>query len=317
MDERLQNLIWVEKWRPGTIDECILPESIKQTFKDFIKSKSIPNLLLYGGPGVGKTTIAKALLNELNCDYIIINGSMNGNIDTLRNEIKDFASTVSLFKEGRKFVILDESDYLNPSSTQPSLRNFMEEYSKNCGFILTANYKNRIIEPLHSRLVNIDFTFDAKEAQKIKVGFFKRLKHILKEENVEFEEEVLVQLIQKFYPDMRRTLNELQRYAASGKIDSGILINVLDENFNELVKILKGKKFNDMRKWVAENVHLDTNAIIRKIYDKSSTLLTPQSIASIVLLASKYQYQAAFVADQEINITAFLTEFMVEAEWLS
>lgn len=315
LNEKLKNLILVEKYRPQKIKDCILPDHIKSTFADFVRKNEVPNLLLFGGPGVGKTTIAKALMNELDCDYIVINGSMNGNIDTLRNEIKDFASSVSLFKQGRKFVIIDEADYLNANSTQPSLRNFMEEYSKNCGFILTCNYKNRLIEPLHSRLVAIDFNFTADETKKLKLDFYQRLQFILDQENIEYDPQAIIALIKKFYPDMRRIINEVQRYGASGKIDSGILVNIGDENIDKLVDILKQKKFNDMRKWVAENSHLDSNIMIRKLYDKSSTLLVPQSFATIVLLCSKYQYQAAFVVDQEINTVAFLTEFMMEAEF--
>jgi DNA polymerase III delta prime subunit len=313
--EELQSLVWVEKYRPQIIDDCILPEQLKKTLKDFLTKGQLPNLLFHGGPGVGKTTAAKALLRALGCDYIVVNGSLHGNIDTLRNEIKDFASSVSLFGTGRKYVIIDEADYLNANSTQPSLRNFVEEYSKNCGFILTCNYKNRLIEPLHSRFVGVDFTVSPGEVDKLKVQFFKRICAILNNENVTYDKNVLVNLIKKHFPDMRRIINELERYAAGGTIDSGILVNVLDENFDKLTKILQEKKFNDMRKWVAENAHLDTTSLIRKIYDKSSDTLEPQSVAAILLICAKYQYWAAFVADQEINTAAFLTEFMMEANW--
>jgi DNA polymerase III delta prime subunit len=316
LSETLKNALWVEKYRPQKIEDCILPDDLKKTFRGFVDKGNIPNLLLHGGPGIGKTTVARAMLRELDADYIVVNGSLNGNIDTLRNEIKDFASSVSLFKSGRKYVILDEADYLNANSTQPSLRNFMEEYSKNCGFILTCNYKNRIIEPLHSRLVGVDFSSSPKEVDMLKLQFFKRLKFILENEGIEYDKNVLIELIKKHFPDMRRIINEVERYSANGKIDSGVLLNFMEENFSKLVNILKDKKFNEMRKWVAENSHLDTNDIIRKVYDSADGLLTPQSIAAIVVLAARYQYWAAFVVDSEINVTSFLTEFMVEAVWL-
>ena len=234
------DFLWVEKYRPKSINNAILPTNLKATFQQFVDQQNIPNLILTGRAGVGKTTVARAMLEELQCDYIIINGSMNGNIDTLRNEIRDFASSVS-FSGGRKYVILDEADYLNPNSTQPALRNFMEEYSKNCGFILTCNFKNRIIEPLHSRCSVIEFKIETEEKPKMASQFFKRVCNILKDEGIEFEPKVIVEVITKFFPDWRRVLNELQRYSATGRIDSGILVNFSEENLKALVELLKTK----------------------------------------------------------------------------
>ncbi|MFB5634939.1 MAG: AAA family ATPase, partial [Candidatus Nitrosomaritimum aestuariumsis] len=265
----MENLLWCEKYRPQTVDDCILPNELKNTFKKFVKDEKIPNLLLSGRPGVGKTTIAKAMLNECGFDSMIINGSMNGNIDTLRNDILNYASTVSLLGT-RKYVILDEADYLNPNSTQPALRNFMEEFSENCGFILTCNFKNRIIEPLHSRCSIVDFNIPSKEKPKLAGEFFKRVKNILTTENIEWEDKVIAELIQKHFPDWRRILNELQRYSSTGKIDSGILVNFSDDNFSELVKHLKEKNFNKMRKWVGSNSDIEHTVIYRKLYDFAS-----------------------------------------------
>jgi replication factor C small subunit len=317
LSQDLRDIVWVEKYRPQTIEDCILPEALKETFRGFVKKGNLPNLLLHGGPGIGKTTVARAMLRELDSDYIVVNGSLNGNIDTLRNEIKDFASSVSLFKAGRKYVILDEADYLNANSVQPALRNFMEEYSKNCGFILTCNYKNRIIEPLHSRLVGVDFSSSPKEVDQLKFQFFKRLKFILENERVAYDKAVLVELIKKHFPDMRRVINEVERYSANGAVDSGILVSLLDDNFARLVSALKDKKFNEMRKWVAENSHLDTADVIRKVYEAADGLMTPQSIAAFIILAQKYLYQSAFSSDSEITTSAFLTETMIETEWLA
>ncbi len=309
------DFLWVEKYRPHKIEDCILPESLKATFSEFVKQGNIPNLLLTGSQGTGKTTVARAMCEELGLDYIEINGSMNGGIDTLRTEIKNFASTVS-FTGTRKMVILDEADYLNAQSTQPALRNFMEEFSKNCGFILTCNFKNRIIEPLHSRCSIIEFKIPSSQKPKLAAQFHKRACGILEQEGIEFDKAVVAEVVTKHFPDWRRVLNELQRYSVTGKIDSGILSNLGEENFKGLVDLLKNKRFNDMRKWVAENLDTEPTAFFRKFYDLSSTYMKPNSIPQLILLLGRYQYQSAFVADQEINTVAFLTEVMVDAEWV-
>jgi DNA polymerase III delta prime subunit len=306
--------LWTQLYRPRKIEDCILPKSLKDTFQEFVKQGNVPNLLLCGTQGTGKTTVARALCEELGFDVLEINGSMNGGIDTLRNEIKNFASTIS-FSGSRKAVILDEADYLNAQSTQPALRNFMEEFSKNCAFILTCNFKNRIIEPLHSRCSVIEFKIPQKEKQSLAAQFYKRVLHILKEENIEFEPAVVAQLITTHFPDWRRVLNELQRYSATGKIDTGILTNLKDESFKVLIDALKERNFNSMRKWVGENSDTEPSAFFRKFYDSAHNYMTAKSIPPLVLLLAKYQYQAAFVADQEINTSAFLTEIMIDAEW--
>jgi DNA polymerase III delta prime subunit len=310
----LQDFLWVEKYRPKKVADTILPDDLKQTFQQFVNNKEIPNLILAGGPGIGKTTIAKAMLEEIGCSYIVINGSMNGNIDTLRNEIKNFASTVS-FSGGRKYVILDEADYLNPQSTQPALRNFMEEFSANCGFILTCNFLNRIITPLHSRCSVIQFKINKADRPKLATQFFGRVMKILKTENIEFDPKVLPELIMKFFPDWRRVLNELQRYSATGKIDSGILANVKDVSLKNLASALKEKDFSTMRKWVVENLDNDPAAIFRNIFDTANEHLQPNSIPQLVILLADYQYKSAFVTDQEINLVAFLTEVMASCEF--
>jgi DNA polymerase III delta prime subunit len=309
------DFLWVEKYRPHKIEDCILPESLKATFSEFVKQGNIPNLLLTGSQGTGKTTVARAMCEELSLDYIEINGSMNGGIDTLRTEIKNFASTIS-FTGTRKMVILDEADYLNAQSTQPALRNFMEEFSKNCGFILTCNFKNRIIEPLHSRCSIIEFKIPSSQKPKLASQFHKRACGILEQEGIEFDKAVVAEVVTKHFPDWRRVLNELQRYSVTGKIDSGILSNLGEENFKGLIDLLKNKRFNDMRKWVAENLDTEPTAFFRKFYELSSTYMKPNSIPQLVLLLGRYQYQSAFVADQEINTVAFLTEVMVDAEWV-
>ena len=309
----MEEVLWVEKYRPKSIDDCILPTSLKETFSEMVDKKQIPNLLLSGGPGVGKTTVAKAMLESLNCDYIVINGSMNGNIDTLRNEIKDFASTIS-FTTTRKFVILDEADYLNAQSTQPALRNFMEEYSKNCGFILTCNFKNRIIDPLHSRCSVVEFKIDKNDKPKLASNFMKRVDHILTSENVKYDKKVVAQMIMNYFPDWRRVINELQRYSVVGKIDVGILSNFGDDSVNKLIGFLKNKQFENMRKWVAEN-EIDTTSLFRKLYDLSSKVMKNTSIPQLAITLADYQYKAAFVADHEINLVACLTEVMTDCEF--
>ena len=306
--------IWVEKYRPRTIDDTILPIGLKSTFQQFVDQKNIPNLLLTGRAGIGKTTVARAMLEQLQCDYIIINGSMNGNIDTLRNEIKDFASSLS-FSGGRKYVILVEADYLNPNSTQPALRNFMEEYSKNCGFIMTCNFKNKIIEPLHSRCSVVEFKIDKEDKPKMASQFYKRVCSILDQEGVQYDQKAVVEVITKFFPDWRRVLNELQRYSATGKIDSGILVNFSEENLKGLVELLKVKNFTEVRKWVAENNDIDQSVFFRKLYDTASQYLKTNSIPQLIITLADYQYKAAFVADHEINILACLTEIMAEGEF--
>lgn len=306
----MDNPLWVEKYRPRTVADTILPKKLKETFQSFVKNKSIPNLILSGGAGVGKTTIARAMLEELGCDYIIINGSMNGNIDTLRTEIQQFASTVSLMG-GRKYVILDEADYLNANSTQPALRNFMEEFSKNCGFILTCNFKNRIITPLHSRCSVIDFKLVNGDKPKMAAEFFSRVKNILNTENIEYDDKVLVEVINKYFPDNRRILNELQRYSATGKIDIGILANLGEESVKSLISYMKDKNFTEVRKWVTFNLDNDTSAIFRNLYNIASEYLnSPSDVAQLILILADYQYKAAFVADPEINLTACFCEIM-------
>lgn len=307
----INEFLWTEKYRPKKVCDIILPDSIKKVFQQFVDQKNIPNLILTGTAGVGKTTVARAMLEELGCDYIVINGSMNGNIDTLRNEIMNFASSVSLMG-GRKYVILDEADYLNANSTQPALRNFMEEFSSNCGFILTCNFKSRIIEPLHSRCSVIDFKLQKSDRAEMAKLFMARLSLILKAEDVEFETAALVGLITKFFPDWRRVLNEAQRYSATGKIDSGILVDVKEMSINKLIASMKDKDFTNVRKWVGENSDMETHTLFRKFYDSCVDFLTQDSIPQLILILAKYQYQAAFVADHEINIVSCLLEIMID-----
>jgi len=309
-----QDFLWTEKYRPKTVKDTVLPEELKGTFQQFVDQNNIPNLILSGGPGVGKTTVARAMLEEMGCDYIVINGSMNGNIDTLRNDIRNFASSIS-FTGGRKYVILDEADYLNPQSTQPALRNFMEEFSKNCGFILTCNFKNRIIEPLHSRCSVIDFKYSKNDKVELSRQIFSRVISIMNHENVDHDKQAIAELIMKYVPDWRRVLNELQRYSATGKIDVGILASMSDDSFKELISYLKDKNFTEMRKWVALNTDQDSSELFRKLYDEASKYVKPSSIPSMVITIADYQYKAAFVADQEINITACLTQMMAELTW--
>jgi len=313
----MSDYLWVEKYRPKTIDDCILSEDVKDTFKKFLEQKEIPNLLLSGSQGTGKTTVARALCEELGCDYIIINGSDEGRqIDTLRNQIKNFASTVSITQDANhKVVIIDEADYMNPDSVQPALRNFIESFWKNCRFIFTCNYKNRIIPALHSRCTVIDFKITNGQVRKTAGAFMKRLEDVLTNEGIEFDKKVLAELIQKHYPDFRRTINELQRYSARGKIDSGILFSLSEVNHKELMRALKDKKFNDMRKWVVQNLDKEPSHLFRSLYDILYDHLDAKGIAQAILIIAGYQYKAAFVADQEINMVACLTEIMASCKF--
>ena len=308
------DFLWVEKYRPANIKDAILPESLKQTFQKVVDSGELPNMLFTGTAGLGKTTVARALCNELGCDYILINGSEEGNIDRLRTKIKQFASSVSL-QGGFKVVILDEADYLNPQSTQPALRGFIEEFSNNCRFILTCNFKNRIIEPLHSRCGVYEFNTSKKSMAELCQSFMARCKTILDNEKIEHDDKALAELIIKFAPDWRRVLNELQRYSINGRIDSGIINNLQDKNFDDLFSHLKNKNFKSMRSWVVNNIDTDASAIFRAIYDRMSDKVAPQSIPQLVLLLADYQYKNAFVADHELNVVACLTEVMSDVQF--
>jgi DNA polymerase III delta prime subunit len=305
--------LWVEKYRPKKISECILPDNLKKSFQEMVDSGQIQNLLLSGGPGCGKTTVAKALCNELGCDVIVINCSEDGNIDTLRTKIRNFASTVS-FDGNTKVVILDEFDYSNPQSFQPALRGFIEEFADNCRFVLTCNYKNRIIQPLHSRCTVIDFKFSTDDKMKMCTGFMDRLKMILDAEQIPYDDKVLAKLIVKYFPDFRRLLNELQRYSINGKIDTGILSESGDIVIKDLLKAMKDKDFANVRKWVIVNINNDPVHIFRKIYDGLYENFTASSIPSAILVLADYQYKSAFVADQEINLTACLIQLMMDCE---
>jgi len=303
--------LWVERYRPRTLDECILPDAQKDVFKQFIEAGEIPNMLLCGTAGTGKTTVARALCNELGCDYIVINGSEESGIDVLRTKIKGFASTVS-FEGKPKVVILDEADYLNPNSTQPALRAFIEEFSKNCRFIFTCNFKNRIIAPLHSRTTVVEFKLVNGQKKKMAGLFHKRMMDILKKEKVDYNDKVLAELLMKHFPDYRRVLNELQRYGAGGVIDEGVLSNLAELSTKALVDALRDKDFKKMRQWVANSVDSDPQSVYRKVYD---TLIPKvKQVPQLVLIIADYQYKAAFCADQEINLTACLTEIMANVE---
>jgi DNA polymerase III delta prime subunit len=306
--------LWVERYRPKRISDVILPDVLKNTFIKIVEGKEIPNMLFTGSAGLGKTTVAKALCNELELDYLIVNGSEEGNIDTLRTKIKQFASTVSL-QGGYKVVILDEADYLNAQSTQPALRAFIEEFSNNCRFILTCNFKNRIIEPLHSRCSVYEFNATKKQMVDLAGQFMKRVQTILEAEDIKYNTKVIAELIMKYCPDWRRVLNELQRYSISGNIDSDILNNISDANFNNLFITLKEKDFKKMRQWVANNIDTDFSVIIRNIYDKMETVVDGSSIPQLVLILADYQYKNSFVADHELNAVACLTEVMANVKF--
>jgi DNA polymerase III delta prime subunit len=309
--------LWVEKYRPRTIEDCVLPERLKTTFREFVKNGSIPHLILAGGAGTGKTTVARALCDELNMQHLFLNGSDESGIDTFRMKIKGYASSLSL-TGSKKAIIIDEADYLNPNSIQPALRGAMEEFEDNCRFIFTCNYKNRIIEPLHSRCTVVDYRLKAEEKPKMARDFMRSVEHILKSEGVTFSSKVLAEFIMKYFPDFRRTLNELQTYAVShgDKVDEGILSVVVDVSLGELVRALKDRNFRDMRQWVAQNGNEDAARLYRKIYDHLYEILKKETIPPAVLILAKYQYQAAFVADQELNLTACLTELMADCEFV-
>jgi len=308
------DFLWSERYRPRTIDECILPKSLKKTFTEVLEKEELPNMLFTGTAGLGKTTVARALCEQLGIDYIIINGSEEGNIDTLRTKIKRFASTVSL-EGGIKVVILDEADYLNPQSTQPALRGFIEEFSNNCRFILTCNFKNRIIEPLHSRCGVYEFNTSKKEIPYLQQAFLKRLSGILDTNEVQYDTKTLVEMIVRFAPDWRRILNEVQRFSMSGVLEPSVLESASSDEFNRLLDYMKDKNFKGMRKWVADNIDVDASAIFRGIYDRMNDRVEPSSIPQLVIILADYQYKNAFVADHELNIVACLTEAMANVEF--
>ena len=310
----MEDFLWVEKYRPKTIGECVLPSGLKQTLSEFISKGDLPNLILSGGPGVGKTTAAKAMIEELGLTYMMINGSEESGIDTLRVNLKNYGSTVSLHG-GRKYLILDESDYLNAQSTQPALRGLIEEFHKNCGFILTCNYKNRLIPPLHSRCSVVDFTIQKSEKKELAEQFFKRVMDILVAEDIKFEPKAVAEVINKFFPDWRRVINELQRYSVSGRIDAGILVDISEINIKELMRFMKDKEFTNVRKWIVNNIDNDPTRLFRRLYDNLYDYMDGSSIPHVVVILGEYQYKAAFVADQEINMLACLTEIMARGKF--
>ena len=313
----MSDFLWVEKYRPKKISDCILSDDLKDTFTEFLNKKEIPNLLLSGTAGTGKTTVARALCEEIGCDYIMIYGSDEGrHIDTLRTQIKNFASTISLTEtSNHKVVIIDEADYMNPDSVQPALRNFIETFYKNCRFIFTCNFKNKIIPALHSRCTVIDFRISNGQKVTTAIALLGRLMDLLKEEGISADKKVVAELIQRHYPDFRRTINELQRYSVRGKIDSGILVSISEINNKELVRLLKEKRFSDMRKWVIQNLDKDPSSLFSNIYDVLYKHLDSKSIPQAVLVIADYQYKSAFVADQEINLVACLTEIMAQCKF--
>ena len=308
----MEEFLFVEKYRPKTIEDCVLPKSLKDTFQSIIDKGELPNMMFTGSAGIGKTTVARALCNELGLDYMMINGSEDGNIDTLRGKIKQFASTVSL-QGGQKVVILDEADYLNPQSTQPALRGFIEEFSKNCRFILTCNFKNRIIDPLHSRCSIYEFNLGNKE--KMAMAFMQRLQFILDSENIKYENQVLAELIMKYIPDWRRVINECQRYGMSGVIDTGILVTLSESSIKSLMKDLKSKNFKSMRKWVSDNIDVESAKLFRMVYDNMITYVEPSSVPALVLILADYSYKDSFVADHELNVVACMTEIMSQIKF--
>ena len=308
----MQEFLFVEKYRPQTIEECVLPKSLKNTFLSIVDTGELPNMMFTGSAGVGKTTVARALCNELGMDYMMINGSEDGNIDTLRGKIKQFASTISL-QGGQKVVILDEADYLNPQSTQPALRGFIEEFSKNCRFILTCNFKNRIIDPLHSRCSIYEFNLGNKE--KMAAQFMQRLQFILDSERIIYDNAVIAELIMKYIPDWRRVLNECQRYGMSGTIDTGILVTLSESSIKELMKDLKTKNFKNMRKWVTNNMDVESTKLFRMVYDNMVEYVMPNSIPQLVLILADYSYKDSFVADHELNVVACMTEIMSQIKF--
>jgi len=307
--------LWVEKYRPQKLDDCILPDGLLKTFKSIVESGEMQNMILSGTAGLGKTTVARAMCNMLDLDYIIINGSDESGIETLRVKIRQFASSVSLHSKGPKVIILDEADYLQKNSTQPALRAFIEEFSNNCRFIFTCNFKNRIIEPLHSRCAVVEFNTSKKQMASLANSFLKRLEYILKEEGIQYEQPVIAELILRFAPDWRRVLNECQRYSVSGKIDSGILVKSSNVNLESLITALKNKDFKAGRSWVANNIDVEPTAVFRKIYDGVTEYAMPESVPQVVVILAKYQYQDAFVADHELNLVACLIELMANCEW--
>lgn len=309
----MEHLLWTEKYRPQTIEDCILPKRLKEIFQQYASQKQIPNLLLTGSAGVGKTTVAKALCQEVGCDYLVINGSDESGIDTFRVKIKNYASSMS-FTGGRKVIIIDEADYLNPNSTQPALRSAIEEFASNCSFIFTCNYKNRIIEPLHSRMAVIEFGLKNGEKMKMATEFLKKTEFILQAEKIEFDKKVVAELVTKHFPDFRRVINELQRYSQLGKIDVGVLAQVADVSITEIVKYIKDKDFGAVRKWVATN-EVDPTTFFRKLYDNLYDFLKPHSIPQVILILADYQYKQAFVVDQEINTVACLIQIMADGDF--